>query len=129
MKSTASFADSFPEIVQELYHAALLKTGDEAQAKFMVRGYIDALFTPGGMKRRKFEADMRAGIIMGNLRNPRPVMIYSDVISLRATKAGMKHSCDEKCRVSGHRYEHKFKPGSAVFGSSDRKMIIIKSRK
>jgi hypothetical protein len=51
-------------------------------------------------------------------KNPRRgrTLIYSDIIAIIASKANMDHNCDAKCKKSAHKYIHKFKPGSCVWG-------------
>lgn len=127
MSNTDAFSRSFSEIIEELYHSARLKTGgDEARAKRMVAAYIDSLFVQSPHVKRELNMTKRLRAARGN---PPLTMIYSDVISVRASKAGMAHKCDAACKRHAHLYEHKFKRGSAVYGSAGGDSIVIKRRK
>lgn len=56
--------------------------------------------------------------------NPRGTKIYNRIISIRATKAGMPHHCDDECRKHGHRYEHKFKEKASVVGLENGNVLL-----
>lgn len=43
-------------------------------------------------------------------------LIYSSIIYIVASKAGMPHNCDAECKKAQHIYKHKFKPGSCIWG-------------
>jgi len=58
------------------------------------------------------------------IANPRRVKIYSSVIKIYASKAGMPHNCDAECKRHGHRYVHKFKSGAAIYGLPDGSIMI-----
>ena len=97
---------------------------------------IQAGFKDGNMsaseqlRRAKSELARAKELRRGKAKeNPPSTMIYSDVLSIRASKAGMKHHCDAACKRAGHKYEHKFKPGTAIFGSSDHTKITLRGRK
>lgn len=60
------------------------------------------------------------------LMNPpaRLTKIYNRVIEMKASKAGMPHQCDPKCRAAGHRYVHRFSSKACVWGLPDGRILI-----
>ena len=115
----------FSGMVNELFHAAMLQTGgDQKRSELMVIAYLRGLFDSELIKKYG-----KGGTHSAPVRNPRSTMIYSDVISVRGSKANMPHQCDRKCLAAGHRYEHKFKVGSGIYGTTDGSKIVIRRRK
>jgi hypothetical protein len=57
------------------------------------------------------------------MKNPRRVMIYSDVIRIIARK-GQSHICDAECKRKDHTYYHDFTPGSKIYGLPDKSLLI-----
>ncbi len=57
------------------------------------------------------------------VRNPRRVLIYSDVIRIIARK-GQRHICDAECKRKNHTYFHDFTPGSKIYGLPDKSLLI-----
>ena len=56
--------------------------------------------------------------------NPKSTLIYSDILEIKASKAGMPHVCDAACKRAGHRYIHKFKKGSPIRGTAGGKLSV-----
>lgn len=56
--------------------------------------------------------------------NPPMKKIYNRVLQVFASKAGMPHHCDAKCRAAGHRYQHKFSSKACVYGLPDGSILI-----
>lgn len=58
--------------------------------------------------------------------NPPLVEIYSHCIEIKASKAGLKHHCDAKCKAANHRYVHTFKgkTRTPIFGLPDGRFIV-----
>jgi hypothetical protein len=54
------------------------------------------------------------------------VKIYSRVIFMVCSKAGMPHTCDSKCKEYNHQYKHKFDPknSTCVYGLPDGTLKI-----
>lgn len=51
--------------------------------------------------------------------------IYGRVLRVEAQKTGI-HRCDAACKKAQHRYFHNFSTKPALYGTPDRKMLIIK---
>lgn len=63
--------------------------------------------------------------ITEELSNPRgATKIYQKVLKIYASKAGMKHHCDEACKRAGHRYVHSFKKSACIYGLADGSILI-----
>jgi len=56
--------------------------------------------------------------------NPPMTKIYERVIKIYASKAGMKHNCDDTCKKHGHNYVHAFKKRAAIYGLPDGSILI-----
>jgi len=85
-------------------------------------GHVLRIAFPPGPRRR---GSGRLQAILHPKENPRGTKIYERVISIRASKAGMPHQCDEECRRHGHRYEHKFRHKAAIYGMPDGSLRIV----
>ena len=57
-------------------------------------------------------------------QNPPLTKIYSRLIEIKASKAGMPHRCDDKCRAAGHRFRHPFTSKACVYGLPDGSILI-----
>ncbi len=57
-------------------------------------------------------------------KNPPRTLIYSRAIEILASKAGMKHQCDEACRRVNHVYRHRFSKMACIFGLPDGSVLI-----
>jgi hypothetical protein len=57
-------------------------------------------------------------------KNPPLTKIYSELIEIRASKAGMPHKCDSACKKAGHRYVHKFSSKPCIYGLPDGSILI-----
>lgn len=68
------------------------------------------------------------------IRRPRPVtqadcnkakLIYTDIIEVKASKAGMPHRCDAECKRVNHQYVHRFKVKNAcIWGVSGGRFLV-----
>jgi hypothetical protein len=56
--------------------------------------------------------------------NPPARKIYNRVIQIFASKEGMPHQCDDKCKRAHHRYQHKFSSKACIYGLSDGSILI-----
>lgn len=58
---------------------------------------------------------------------PGAVLIYDRVIAVKASKAGMKHICDSKCKEARHVYKHVGIGRTAVWGVPGKKALIFQA--
>lgn len=91
-------------------------TDDPERAKAMV----DAFFA-GARQRERIHSK---GKLVSFKNNPDMVKIYQKCIEIRATKAGMHHHCDDKCKAAGHRYKHPFVKSACIYGLPDGSLLI-----
>ena len=56
--------------------------------------------------------------------NPSRTKIYSHIIEIKASKAGMPHKCNSACKRAGHQYVHHFKRGNPIYGAEGGKLSI-----
>lgn len=97
-----------------------------------------APLTPG-MSKKKWTgetlAKSRKALTKGNpCRNPRlpsdfapgrARKVYSRILKIRASKAGLPHDCDAACKRANHIYEHDFTTKNAgVWGLEDGRLLI-----
>ncbi len=61
----------------------------------------------------------------GKVPNPPLTQIYSRIITVYASKAGIPHRCDSKCRAAKHVYRHTFKRKAGIYGTSDGRLIVM----
>lgn len=69
----------------------------------------------------------RGGKVILNPPVPGAVLIYDRVISISASKAGMKHRCDPECKRAGHRYKHVGIGRTAIWGMPNKKGLIFQA--
>lgn len=84
------------------------------------REFIGSARTLGDAK-RKVDLMTRTKDI---LKNPGVTKIYNSIIEIKASKAGMRHKCDAKCKRALHRYVHKFKNNACIYGLPDGSILI-----
>lgn len=57
-------------------------------------------------------------------RNPPRTLIYSSVVEIVASKAGMDHHCDASCKRARHVYRHKFSASARIYGLPGGSLLI-----
>jgi hypothetical protein len=78
-------------------------------------------------QRAKRQKPRRNVVPIFGIPNPKGlVKIYGQVLRIEAKKTGA-HRCDSKCKKVGHRYYHVFKTKPKMYGTPDRKTLIIQS--
>lgn len=107
--------------------AALRRRGlTKYRSKVTPTGHVLRFAFPPGPRRRgagRLQAILHP---KGERRNPDEdaTMIYSRVLEIRASKAGMDHRCSDACRRAGHRYVHRFKTRASIWGLPDGSLVI-----
>jgi len=56
--------------------------------------------------------------------DPKRTKIYSRVIKIFASKAGMPHRCDPDCKRHEHCYVHEFTKKCCIWGLLDGRLLI-----
>lgn len=100
----------------ELYRIALTWTDDPQRAEQMVNAFI-AGAAQGAKIRPK-------GKLFPFKSNPPMRKIYNRVLQVFASKEGMAHQCDARCRAAHHRYQHRFTQKACIYGLPDGSILI-----
>jgi hypothetical protein len=102
----------------QLWNVAQTVTNDPQKAAMLVDAFYDVI------AQRQSHALKGKLIPFGHNPAGGMIKIYERCIEIKASKAGLKHHCDEKCRRAGHNYKHGFAKKACIYGLPDGSLLI-----
>lgn len=114
--------------------ATRLETRGEGEAANYYAGQAEGMRDTADQYREHFKKGKiivknpaRVRSIKLNPPVPGAVLIYDRVIAVKASKAGMKHLCDSRCKDGRHIYKHVGIGRTAVWGLPGKKALIFQA--
>jgi hypothetical protein len=105
----------------------------QEEARTIVLYFLSNASQWKGETARRIKAELKSMLanrnpvhrVMG-LNNPHEgrTKIYERVLKIYASKAGMPHHCDAKCKAAGHQYVHTFKKKACIYGLSNGNLLV-----